>query len=444
MRSFKFIALFAFLFSYSSLSFAQLKFLKTYEQAVKEAKTLKVPIFILVSYNTTSEAPGSSDAAFYRDNFANYQVRYDSPEGIKLSEKYGLKIFPAFVFVNTNGSLIMKSHYMPGDEHFFFSLGSEAIQQFRGKTGLSVYDQRYAQDSVVDRFFLYDYISLRISSRMYDNDKLIDRYVDFLTARDQDNYHEVLFIHQAGPILYGKAYNFANGNGKIVHEIYANEPLRDRIWINVRIINNTLAEAIRKKDHALYEKLSSFVYNTVAPDYKKIDKQSALNRLIFYRGINDTAGFYRQARTYYDSYFMSISMDSIKLARTAQLRQDPPRVMSYLANPAYLSAGTIHDNNILNTAFTLNNAAWDFYTYGTTDPVPLSKALSWSQRAIDIDPKATHYDTLAHLLYRMGLFDVALFYEDKAIRLARRQKELSREQIKGFKKEAKKMKDRTL
>jgi len=44
----------------------------------------------------------------------------------------------------------------------------------------------------------------------------------------------------------------------------------------------------------------------------------------------------------------------------------------------------------------------------------------------------------------LGQFDEALLSEEKAIRLARERRELSREEIAGFRKEAEKMKNRSL
>jgi tetratricopeptide (TPR) repeat protein len=445
MRSFKLLILPVLIFINSGLSFAQLKFQKSYKRAVKEAAARQVPIFVSVNYSTVPNLPALINrdirdpaiAKYYSTNFVNYQVAYDSPEGVMLTEKYGLKYFPCALFAKPDGSLISKTYMPPIEKYAYLNLGAEAIKRFRDHKGLADYDLRYEQNADLDRHFFKDYINLRRNCGIFENDKLIERYVDITSVPELNDYNEVLFIFKAGPIIYGTAYSYARESHKIVDSIYKKEPLLERIWMHARMINNTLSKAIRTKDHDLYRRMSSFAHN-VTPDHNIARRQQALNDAIFYRGINDTAGYYNKAMDYFDQV-MSMSMDSIKYAKS----KDKQR-RDFIEKKGFMSAGSYFSENIGNAAFVLNNGAWDFYTYGSRDPIHLNKAINWSKRSIGIDPKATHYDTLAHLLYRLGRFDEALLNEEKAISIARKTKELTRKEIKGFKKEAKKMKSRTL
>ena len=71
----------------------------------------------------------------------------------------------------------------------------------------------------------------------------------------------------------------------------------------------------------------------------------------------------------------------------------------------------------------LNNGAYGIYETGTQNPKYLTNALLWSKRSIELDPQAAFYDTLAHLLYRLGFYSEALATQEKAVELARSTKQ---------------------
>ncbi len=444
-----------------SHSQAQVKFYKSYEQAQKEAIARQLPIFISLDYSSVRGAPALINiyapekevADYYQAHFIPYRVEHRSPEGLKLQEKYKLSVFPNFLFLKPDGSLILKSNIVPRDFNFFMTLAKEAEQRYTTKTGVSDYDERYKANQNIDRQFLKEYITLRIQSGILTNDKLIDQYVDFLTVGELNSYAEVLFIHQAGPLVFGRAYNLATANRSLVDSVFKTASLQERIDMNNRIINNTLAEAIARKDRNMAFALATFVRNTWNPNYKEGQKNALQKLLTFYKATNDTAAYFSQAAYHYDYHFMSISVDSIRLAM-AKNRNSLDSLKSAVrqmkregkGNRAFsqTSIGSSSATHVLNVAHMLNNAAWDLYSMGCHQQFYLKKAVLWSKRAIEIDSNATYYDTLAHLSYRLGLYDEALLNQKKAITLAVQQKILSKEQINGFREQAFKMQNRTL
>ena len=459
--SLKKIALFSLAFITSALSIAQVKFQKNYEHTFKEAETQQRPVFVSVDFSTVPNAPALINiyvpnqkvAQYYNSNFINYRVEHRSGDGMKLRKNHDLTIFPSFLFLKPDGSLILKSSGVPRNSDFFMKLATEAEQRYKNSTGLADYDLRYKNNENIDRQFLKDYIALRERSGIFSNAKLIERYVDFLSISELNSYDEILFIHKAGPIAFGRAYNLAGTNRKIVDSIFTYAPLQDRIDINNRIITNTQTEAIFAKDKNMAYALSNFVRNTWMTNYKEGDKSATQNLLAFYKATTDTSAYYSQAGYYYDQYYMSISVDSIKRARelnrrkldslnatVEKLKRDGKANQMF----SVTSIGTSSEGNILNAAHMLNNAAWDFYALGTRNPLLLNKALLWSRRSIEIDPNATYFDTLAHIFYRLGWYDEALLNQSKAISMAEKEKKLNKDQINGFRKEAAKMKAKTL
>lgn len=73
----------------------------------------------------------------------------------------------------------------------------------------------------------------------------------------------------------------------------------------------------------------------------------------------------------------------------------------------------------------------------------LTKALQWSKRSIEIDPDPAYYDTLAHIFYRMGLFDEAILNRNKAIALLMKNPE-QKKQLEDARTEVTKMQERSL
>ncbi len=68
-------------------------------------------------------------------------------------------------------------------------------------------------------------------------------------------------------------------------------------------------------------------------------------------------------------------------------------------------------------AFDLNNDAWSVFTYSNSTPA-LRDALSWSARAVLIDPQPSWMDTYANILYKLGDVTSALAWETIANKIA--------------------------
>lgn len=63
-----------------------------------------------------------------------------------------------------------------------------------------------------------------------------------------------------------------------------------------------------------------------------------------------------------------------------------------------------------------NHYAWTVFKY-SNDPQKLERALSWSNRAISMNPTANHMDTYANILYKIGKKSLAVRWEEIAAQL---------------------------
>lgn len=446
---------------------AQIKYEKTYQDALQKAASGNKIIFINVGtpqqmmgmkFRTLSDDPNVAD--FYNNNFVSYNMTVNAPEFPDYRERYQLTSFPALFFLNAAGSLIYKAPRHPGSVEDFLAYAREAQDRAGSGRSLSDYEQKY-KSGTIGKEELKDYIRLKIQSGLFDNSELADRYVDHLTIAELSDYQNILFILQAGPVAYGKAYKFAYTDGKTADSIYRTEPVDQRITMNNRIIGNTLRAAVAKKDHNLFNNLTSFIRNIYGRNYRDAENEILIKSIAFYKAINDTTKFYLSATRYYDQQYMGQNVDSLRkiAVKNQQTRDDFSASISQAGikkRPAPQGASGLQSsvvtvvrrtvtvpgaNSVVANA--LNAIAWEFYTTGTRNINHLSKAMQWSIRSIQIDPSPAHYDTLAHIFYRMGLFDEALLNQKKAIALLTGMHD-QKQQLAEAKAEAEKMKQRTL
>jgi hypothetical protein len=445
----------------ASFSFAQINYQKDLNGALKKASETKQPLFINIG--ATKKLPNKSGidnpdvVQFYNKNFVNYAVSLPNAEALSFMRKYQLKIFPAYLYLDQNGVLIVKGARSSSASKLYLDLANQALNKLSSNSSLGDYEAKY-KAGALSKDFLKEYIILRQQLGMYDNAKLIDEYVNFLTVASFNDYDEVLFILNAGPFTNGKAYKLSFTNPKIRDSIYKTRPSREKAEINKRIIQNTQNEAIATKNPTTAYSLSNFARGSWGKNYAAGNKQSTYLMLDYYKAVKDTANFYRQAQYYYDEYYMKISPDSIKkLAKKEQDIKDSltasiKKYMLARKNVEAKSSGPITkytyskisaSGTINNVAKTLNNASWDYYILGTRNSTHLTKALLWSKRAIEIAPIPEYYDTMAHIFYRMQLYDEALLNQNKAIEMLSRQKN-SNDRLSTLKAEAEKMKQRKL
>ena len=80
-------------------------------------------------------------------------------------------------------------------------------------------------------------------------------------------------------------------------------------------------------------------------------------------------------------------------------------------------------NNDAMAALVLNNYAWDVFQYGH-DKEELSKALSWSGKAVMMHPTANWMDTYANILYKLGQNKLSIRWEEIAAKLSPNDKDI--------------------
>jgi hypothetical protein len=442
---------------------------KSFESALTKAATQNKLVFLEIftpkptlnvpqNVNFTSGLEDEEVATKFNKSFINYRVSITDTAANQFRRKYQITFFPAYLFLDKNNYLIYRDDKNSSTGKKYLDMADAALNQFSTGKNLGDYEVQYKKGKY-DAAFLKEYISKREQLDLYDNAKFIDEYVNFLPISALNDYQTVLFILKAGPYVYGKSYTLAYTNRKICDSIYKTEPLTERLAINKHITNNTYFEAVKTKNAALAQQLATFYRNTSSnsKDFRQGFISSTKMLLQYYMAVKDTANYLQQASYFYDSYYMNISADSAKKLDKVQRKSQIDLLNS---GKKVISADSIKklmakqgdkttvrrevfstSAPALNVANELNNAAYSFYTTGTTNPNYLSKAIIWSRRSILFNPIYGYYDTLAHLLYRYGFYAEAEVNQTLAVELAKKN---APQEAERMKKELDKIKKRAI
>jgi hypothetical protein len=408
----------------------KIKYEKSFEEAIRLSHEQNKPLSLLVTMqpptyvsNFLGILSNPDVVTKFNTNFVNYKVDRSDTSSKAIIRLYNINRFPSLTFLDSKGGIMLTNQIIIPIPQQLLSLADQAIDAIKEKS-LIDFDKEY-QSGVYNAEFLKDYITKRKIAGIIDNASLIDKYVDFLSVADLDNYSQVLFILKAGPIANSKAHKLAFTNKKIIDSIFKTELYDVRLSIYNMMIANTMASAIATKSIVTANAAANLTRTSWGKDYKQGQKYSSLKMLQYYRAIKDTMTYVSVASYFYDAYYMNISIDSIKKMDQINIEKAKSkaheRAILDLPNGGALQSYsyTYASNNYGNE---LNNAAWSFYEIGTKNTTDLTKAMLWSKRSIELNPIAAYYDTYAHLLYRLELYAEAENAQQKAVELIKAEK----------------------
>jgi hypothetical protein len=423
------------LLSANSIYAQEINYQKNYRDALSLADKSNKPLFIMITppvdppaqYANYNSINSKTVTDFYNKKFISYRARLNDTSIAALRNQFKLTIFPAYLFLDARGQIVFKTGGNYTAPEKYLEIAKQALTRIESGKTITGFE-KLDKENKLTREQLKEYILLKEDLELFNNAALADKYIRFLTIAELDNYDEILFVLKTGPYAYGTAYNLLYTNRKIVDSVYKREPLELRKAINNRIITNTRAEAIKSKNANMAQNVASFTSSTWGTNYLEAQRSSISEMLYYYKTVKDTAKYYPQAAYYYDRFYLSVSVDSAKKlqAKALETMREATKAnitrINALGNPRVNNSGrftgvTVTPANY-DVANTLNNAAYDFYTLGTHNIQNLVKAMIWSKRAIELQPIAGYYDTFAHIMYRMNLYEEAVLNQAKAVELA--------------------------
>ncbi|MCX2480811.1 hypothetical protein OQY15_17030 [Pedobacter sp. MC2016-15] len=447
-------------FTISALSAQKLKYFQgTFEEAKAAAKKQRKLIYVMVDWgnNTEPNSPLPLDDELlkkYHSGFICIYKNATAKAGLNdLYQKYNISTYPTHLYLDAEGSLLLKTVGFRTNKEPYLTETAKAIQLSKEKT-LTKYQQEYEKGSRNEQFlknYLLKYDELDIPV----NQEVLEAYANTLPVNKLDDFETISFLIQRAPALSSMAYKITRVYPKLTDSVYKSLPSAKRGIINNRIIRSSLAIAKSRKDEKLALETAAFTQNTWSNNWQRGMTARTYNMMEYYLAVKDTTKYLSNASSYYQQYYLMLR-DSLhrqegqmtlgNLPNQASqktrpmipqepviVKSDPKadsaRIVTQVTMVTKVVAPSMGISNIapksqntraMEYAMTLNNGAWTMYTMKAKIPAYLSQAVIWVYRSIELFPEnPAFHDTLAHLLYQQQKYTEALTYQEKAVVLAR-------------------------
>lgn len=335
----------------------KLVFLDAYASWCGPCKLMEKNIFTLKSVSD-----------YYNTNFINAHFDMEKGEGREIAQKFGIRSYPTYLFLNGNGELILKNYgYM--EEQDFLQIAKEANNPENVKYSLK---ERFEKGEKDPGFLInamrqsidtdFDFAK-KVSEKYFQNKKIEDYTQDdagmllyFIRSTDDPNYK--IFQNNKAQIL------------KFIPENVYNE--FDR---NIKI-SKILEQSLDQQNKIIKD---DYFYANAVPLVGKEEAEKALNRMKvhFYPTVGKYSEYEKAALEYY---------------------KNPDE-----ADP----------NELL-------KAAWIFSEY-VQNKASLKKAQEWAEKSVMRQETAENTYILAKLYKQTGNKDAAKMYAEIAKNIAEQQ-----------------------
>lgn len=338
----------------AQLKFTEGKFNYILEQARKENK----PAFISAytswcAYCKKMEKdiyPNTEVGDFYNSNFISAKYDMEKGEGVEIAKKYGIKVFPYYMFLNGDGEVIYTGtgYYNKND---FIDFGKKAIDP---KNQIAVLKKKF-EEGVDDLAFLKNLLTVFSYSEPDFAQKVMERYFNRLKGSELSREDLGLLVS-----------NIPN----------AESPL-------FKIFQERKAEIAQKISEKQYENLTMSFYkkDIIQKAYDKENK--ILNEVLLLNEAKKVMSE-NEANKFLQNTKMRIAFSKKEYQEYAKLAQN-----------YYGDAKDFNDTN------ELNQVAWRFYEH-ISDKKALQQAVIWAEKSVALKESYANTDTLAHLYYKLG------------------------------------------
>jgi len=390
--------------------------------------------------------PDEKVAEVYNRDFVNMSIDAEKGEGITLAAKYHVSGYPTNLFIDPqNAEIIYKTTGMPADKEGFINNGVVAISERNDPMKLPEYQKIFVKNSY-DEKFLRKYI---------DKAKRLDLSTDLLLDAFITKYSKgyvvdsnVLYLKGIVNSINNKGFDYIIQHADLSEDKNANKDFAESMMF--RAIHYA---SLTKKTPYFQQAVKK--YEKLFPN--EVEK-SLFYQKDYYSKVEDNTNLWPVYEKYADllngkssSLFETEDKELLEEAKEGLVWQMDEMKIPVEKRQEAIDK-TINANPILkyqssNQAGTdLNQIAWEVFEKKRTNKALLSKALVWSEKAMELSKKNSINeqlvikDTYATLLYANGKKEKAIELEKEIVRMAKEEKS---EDIASFEETLQKMQDGT-
>lgn len=409
--------------------FAQVTFQDlSFDQALKRSLAESKIIFLQFESDDCTQCnevadKGLSDQALGKqvnEMFLPLKISASHPDRSEIRERYNLGGGFGTFFINHNGTLLHRFPRTTSRAQDYLTELDVALNKAGEALKVDELEREFRNGNRSLGFL--ESLLLKKRSLGLPTDVLLDEYVDLLPEDSLQSTPTLTFLAQMAPQLDSKADRFMRRDPAVFGRAWMTMPLQQRVALNNEIAAKGMNSAIEQKSEARARRVASFRRGTYGTDRAGGERNYTYLMMRYYERAADTIRYVSEAIRYYNTYYMTISADSIKRIdslRKMDLIAQSPKRDTMLADGTRKRYSTITYAPVAQRyASELNNGAWKVYKR-TSDLKQLGTALQWSERAVEFFESPEFLDTYAHLAYKLGNKKEAIDAEEKAIRLRR-------------------------
>jgi tetratricopeptide (TPR) repeat protein len=409
-------------------AFGQVRFKSiSFDDALLQSKKKGKIIFLQYESANCNQCNEVADKAFANEDLAELinqtflciKITPSHPDRVRIASLYN-KTDDSFgsMFISSDGNLV---HNYSGSATFINKY-KEEIDQALTKAGEGIKANQLEKEyrSGNKSPGLMELLMQIKKSLSLETDSLLEDYVLVQPADSFKSIRTLTFIAQMAPVLESKASMILRADNNLFDKAWQSLELSERRRINNRIVNKSMQKAIREKNKAFAYKVADFRRRTYGNNARAGQMAYSHEMIGYYFETKDTLSYLKHAVSYYDNYYMTVSIDSVKSKDSLEMK------MMFAKQIPAVSSGNGTFRTIIKYApvsqsynIELDNAARSFYLM-TNEPIYISEALSWAARANEFFEKYTSLNTFALLLYKSGRKEEAIIWQNKAISLKKK------------------------
>jgi thiol-disulfide isomerase/thioredoxin len=313
--------------------------------------------------------PAKEVGDVFNASFVNAKIDMEKGEGVDIAQKYGVRAYPTYIFVNGDGEIVHRSlGSKPADK--FIDDAKAATDPNRQFYSLK---KRFEKGESTPEFLKNVSLAAEAAQDAPLASKASEAYMT--TQKDWSTPENSTFIMKYATTIDGKLFQYLVKN-KPAFEKSAGKAEVETLVLNVGM---------------------SIAQKYFNRDTKTINKEQTEAGLAKYMPTE----LVQQVLAYTD-------------LKVAQFKDDPTDALKEALN--YFGKYSSENPN------DLNQYAWMFYEK-SNDPIQLQKAIEWSLKSIQLNDNYAFNDTAASLYFKLGNKQKAKSHAEKAIGKAKESQE---------------------